>query len=97
MIGLMNRISNGAKLKMTVPNHRERQLMQELRGTGWVRATALPSSPRTIEGLLKNVWIEQRGTGNDTSYRITDKGLAAKTEPVGLTNKHRGELRLKRN
>jgi hypothetical protein len=26
---------------MSVPNHRERQLMQELRGAGWVRAIAL--------------------------------------------------------
>ena len=69
---------------MTVPNHRERQLMQELRDVGWVRAIALPSSPRTIGGLLNKGWIEQRGTGNDMSYRITDKGLAAKTAPVRI-------------
>jgi len=69
---------------MTVPNHRERQFMQELREAGWVRAIALPSSPRVIEGLLNKGWIEQRGTGGDLSYRITDKGLAAKTAPIRI-------------
>jgi hypothetical protein len=56
--------------------------MQELRGAGWVRAIALPSSPRTIEGLLNKGWIEQRGAGNDTCYRMTQDGLVAKTAPV---------------
>jgi len=69
---------------MTVPNQRERQLMQQLRGAGWVKATALPPSPRTIESLLGKGWIEQRGAGNDICYRITDKGLAAKTAPVRI-------------
>jgi hypothetical protein len=69
---------------MSVPNHRQRQLMQELRGAGWVRAIALPASPRTIEGLLNKAWIEQRGAGNDLCYRMTDKGLAAKTAPVRI-------------
>jgi hypothetical protein len=67
---------------MTVPNHREHQMMQQLRGAGWVKASALPPSPRIIEGLLGKGWIEQRGAGNKTCYRITDKGLAAKTMPV---------------
>jgi hypothetical protein len=70
--------------EMSVPNHRERQLMQELRGAGWVRAIALPASPRTIEVLLRKGWIERRGAGNDISYRITDKGLAAKSAPVRI-------------
>jgi len=69
---------------MTLPNHRERQLMQQLRGAGWVRAIALPSSPRVIEGLLSKGWIEQRGAGNQIGYRITDKGLTAKTTPVRI-------------
>jgi len=69
---------------MTVPNHRERQLMQQLRGAGWVRATALPHSPRTIEVLLGKGWFEQRGVGNETCYRITQKGLLAKTAPVRI-------------
>jgi hypothetical protein len=71
---------------MTVPNHRDRQLMQQLRGAGWVRATALPPSPRTIEGLLGKGWIEQRGVQNETCYRITQKGLAAKTAQVRIYN-----------
>jgi hypothetical protein len=69
---------------MTIPNQRERQLMQELRGAGWVKASALPQSPRTIHGLLDKGWIEQRGTGDDLCYRITDKGLAAKKAPVRI-------------
>ena len=72
--------------EMTVPNHRERQFMQELRGAGWVKATTLPSSPGMIAGLLSKGWIEQRGTSNDKCYRITDKGLAAKTAPVRIYN-----------
>jgi hypothetical protein len=70
----------------TVLNHRERQLMQELQGVGWVRATALPPNPRTIEGLLRKGWIEQRGAGNDKCYRITDEGLAAKKAPLRTYN-----------
>jgi hypothetical protein len=69
---------------MTIPNHRERQLMQQLRGAGWVKAITLPSRPRIIEGLLGKGWIEQRGAGNDLCYRITDKGLAAKMTPVRI-------------
>ena len=43
---------------MIVPNHRERQLMQYLRGGGWVKASTLPPGPRLIEGLLLKGWIE---------------------------------------
>jgi hypothetical protein len=67
---------------MTVPNQRERQLMQHLRGAGWVKASALPSSPITLDGMIVKGWIEQRGEGTALCYRITDKGLAAKTMPV---------------
>jgi hypothetical protein len=35
-------------------------------------------------GLLGKGWIEQRGAGNDLSYRITNKGLAAKMTPVRI-------------
>jgi hypothetical protein len=70
----------------TVLNHRECQLMQELRGVGWVRATALPSNPRIIEGLLRKGWIEQRGARNEKCYRITDDGLAEKMAPVRTYN-----------
>jgi DNA-binding transcriptional regulator PaaX len=34
--------------------------------------------------LLRKGWIERRGAGNDISYRITDKGLAAKSAPVRI-------------
>jgi hypothetical protein len=67
---------------MTVPNQLERQLMQELRGAGWVKATALTPFPRTIEGLLSKGWIERRSGGNDTCYRLTEEGLAAKIAPL---------------
>jgi hypothetical protein len=67
---------------MTIPNQRERQFMQELQGSGWVKATAFPSNSKTIEGLLIKGRIEQQESGNDLCYRITDKGRAAKTAPV---------------
>jgi hypothetical protein len=67
---------------MSAPNQRERQLMQELRGASWVKASALPPFSRTIDGLLS----KQRGAGNDLCYRITDKGLAAKKAPVRIYN-----------
>jgi hypothetical protein len=69
---------------MTSANHRERQFMQYLRAGGWVKALTLPSNPKIIEGLLSKAWIEQRGTGSDLCYRITDKGLAAKKLPVRI-------------
>jgi len=67
---------------MTIPNQRERRFMQELQGSGWVKATAFPPNSKTIEGLLIKGWIEQQESGNDLCYRITDKGRAAKTAPV---------------
>jgi hypothetical protein len=36
-----------------VPNHRERQLMQQLRCRGWVSAIQLPEAPGTLKGLLQ--------------------------------------------
>jgi hypothetical protein len=67
---------------MNVPNQRERQLMQELRGAGWVKAKALPEAPRVIANLLARGWIE---TSEDkTAYRLTDKGLAAKKTPMRI-------------
>jgi hypothetical protein len=67
---------------MTVPNHRERQWMQYLRGAGWVKAIALPSSPAVAAKLLENGWTEEHGVGSDRLYRMTDQGLAAKMGPV---------------
>ena len=65
-----------------LPNHRERQFMQYLRGAGWIRAGVLPDWPRVIEQLLTRGWIEQQVESADVSYRITEKGLEAKKLPV---------------
>jgi hypothetical protein len=66
-----------------VPTHRERQFMQYLRAVGWVKASVIPAGARLIETLLAKGWIEKRGiVANDVTYRITDKGLAAKKMPV---------------
>jgi hypothetical protein len=73
-----------AKGRRSDPNQLERQLMQELRDAGWVKAAALPPFPKTIEGLLSKGWIERRGGGNDTCYRLTDEGLAAKMAPLRI-------------
>lgn len=62
---------------MTTPKHRERQLMQYLYGREWVKATTLPSSAKTFSNLLSNGWLEQRGSGNELAYRITEMGLRA--------------------
>jgi hypothetical protein len=67
---------------MIVPNHRERQLMQKLRGAGWVNATALPESRKVIANLLARGWIE--ANEDATAYRLTEKGLDAKTAPVKI-------------
>jgi DNA-binding PadR family transcriptional regulator len=58
--------------------------MQHLRGTGWVKAIALPDSPVVIARLLGNGWVEEHRIGRDRSYRLTDKGLAAKMNPVKI-------------
>jgi hypothetical protein len=67
------------KQKMTglTPNHRERQFMQYLRGSGWVQAEAFPSSPR-VANLLTTGWIEQRAGSAGVCFRLTESGLAAK-------------------
>ena len=65
-------------------NHRERQLMQHLSGAGWVKASALPSNPKHIMVLLGRGWIDVRGVGSETYYRITEQGLAAKMAPVRI-------------
>jgi len=67
--------------KMT-PNQRERQIMQRLRGNGWVKAFMLPDRSKTIEGLLAKGWIEGQGLGHERAYRLTDAGLAAKKVPM---------------
>jgi hypothetical protein len=46
--------------EMTFANHLERQFMQRLRGAGWVKASALPPSPRLVQTLLQKGWIEEQ-------------------------------------
>jgi hypothetical protein len=66
------------------PTHSERQLMQRLRGRGWVSAVELSSAPTTAKRLLERNWIEREGTGMDTMFRLTEEGLAAKKAPIPL-------------
>jgi hypothetical protein len=73
-----------------VPNHRERQLMQHLRGRGWVRSVELPDAGMTLKGLLEKRWVESQGAGRHVSYRITDEGMAAKTEFIPLKGRALG-------
>jgi hypothetical protein len=63
---------------------RDRQFLQYLRDAVWQRATMLPDSPKLISKLLKKGWIERSGDGNETVYRITPRGLAAKVAPVKI-------------
>jgi hypothetical protein len=62
--------------------------MQHLRAAGWVKAGLIPVSagPVLIANLLKKGWIEQRGTANEISYRLTETGLAAKKMPLRIYN-----------
>jgi DNA-binding PadR family transcriptional regulator len=60
------------------PNHREREIMQRLRGSGWVKALTLPGAPKIIQRLLSRGWIESQGSGRELAYRITEMGLAVK-------------------
>ena len=70
--------------EMISASHRERQFMQHLRSAGWVKAAALPNSPRTVQNLVKKGWIEQRRDENGLCHRITDRGLTAKMAPVRI-------------
>jgi hypothetical protein len=73
-----------------VPNHHERQFMQQLRGRGWVRAIELPAAPVIVKRLLERCWIESRGTEGDRLFRITEQGLTAKKAPIPVERKSRG-------
>jgi hypothetical protein len=82
------RISNIviAREKMDlVPNHRERQLMQHLRDSGWVKAGTLPHWPRITANLLDRGWIEQQVQSGERFFRITEKGLEAKRAPIYIS------------
>jgi hypothetical protein len=66
----------------STPNHYERQLMQRLRGRGWVSAVELSSNPTVVKRLLERQWIEGEGAGLATTFRLTEEGLAAKKAPI---------------
>lgn len=70
---------------MTFANHRERQFMEYLRATGWIKGVALPPG-KLAEILLKKGWIEQQlqGPDKDVFYRMTDLGLEALKAPVPI-------------
>jgi hypothetical protein len=70
-----------------VPNHREREFMQRLRGRGWVKASQIPDAAITLKHLLEKRWVERQGRGADASYRISDEGIAAKTALTPLTRR----------
>ena len=76
---------------MTFATHLERQFMQRLRGAGWLKASALPPSPRLVQTLLQKGWIETTKSGpkNVVLYRLTEKGLNAKKLPVSETRRTR--------
>jgi hypothetical protein len=79
-----------------IPNHNERQLMQQLRGRGWVKGSELPPSV-LIARLLQRGWIEGRGTGRELEYRITEEGMAAKSAPIpdyGRSRRGNGDRRV---
>ena len=65
-----------------IPNHYERQLLQRLRGTGWVKASKILATPSFIEKLVAKDWMERSIIDGHLCYRITDQGLAAKKMPI---------------
>lgn len=75
------------------PTHNERQLMQQLRGRGWVKASVLPPAIRTIRNLLGKGWIESTGAGRDLCYRLTEEGMIAKTTPIPPYGRKQSEER----
>ena len=74
-----------------LPNHRERQFMQHLRGSGWVKRSALPDSAGVVRNLLAKGWIEHRIDSDGLFYRMTESGLAAKMAPIALGLKAKGK------
>jgi hypothetical protein len=78
---------------MTFATHPERQFMEYLRGTGWVKGTVLPPSERLLVSLLNKGWIEEelQGPKKEVFYRMTDVGLAALKEPVPIQQRAKGK------
>ncbi len=76
---------------MTFATHPERQVMQYLRGAGWIKARTLPRSVRTVKSLLQKGWIEKQHQGpkNEIFFRLTEKGLEAMKSPVPIQEQSR--------
>jgi hypothetical protein len=66
-----------------VPNHREREFMQRLRGRGWVKVSQIPDAAITLKHLLEKRWVERQGIG----MGITEEGIAAKMALIPLTRR----------
>jgi hypothetical protein len=69
---------------MKPPNSRERQAMQRLPNSGWVKAMELPDRPKIIANLIRKGWVECQQTESGPTYRLTDLGLQARKEPLRI-------------
>jgi hypothetical protein len=70
--------------EMKLPNSREREVMQHLRGAGWVKGTGLPDRPRIIANLIARGWVEYQQTESGPKYRLTEPGLQAMKAPLTI-------------
>jgi len=75
----------------TIPNHRERQIMQQLRDRGSLKNFELPAGSLTVKGMLQKGWIESHGEGGGVVYRITERGMAAMVTPITTYRKSKRE------
>src|ERR1700694_6256433 len=67
---------NLERLEMGAPTHRERQLMQHLRGGGWVKASVAPGGEKLIENLLAKGG--SNGAVLETNYPIGSRTKASR-------------------
>lgn len=68
-------------LPKTKFNQYHRQFLDQLRHGDWVASAKLPDTPKAKLTLLRNGWIETRGTTSVAEYRITPSGLAEVCRP----------------
>jgi hypothetical protein len=72
---------------MKLPNSREREVMQHLRGAGWVKATSLPDAPKIFSNLIAKGWVESQQTESRPAYRLTEPGLQAMKTPIPMAGR----------